>query len=132
MGNSVEDGLLWLVTQIEEWILLFDNADDTNINLFGFFPKCTHGNIIITSRNPQLAAHGPMSHSKIVDMDEANAIDLLLVRAGKKKTVETTGKASEIVKVLYLQAVGTGTHLCSGTFMSTSCNCSSRCLHLKV
>ncbi|KAJ7839930.1 FabD/lysophospholipase-like protein [Mycena olivaceomarginata] len=126
MGNSLEDGLLWLVTQIEEWILLFDNADDTNINLFGFFPKCTHGNIIITSRNPQLAAHGPMSHSKVGDMDEANAIDLLLLRAAKEKTVETAGKASEIVKELFCLPLAI---VQAGAYIS-KCNCLHRYLSI--
>ncbi|KAJ7795739.1 hypothetical protein B0H13DRAFT_1675084, partial [Mycena leptocephala] len=65
---SSEDGLLWLISQREEWMLLFDNADDPSIDLFHFFPKCTHGNIIITSRNPQLAVHGPRSHSRVGDM----------------------------------------------------------------
>ncbi|KAJ7798552.1 hypothetical protein B0H14DRAFT_32821 [Mycena olivaceomarginata] len=99
-GQTSEDALLWLVKQVEEWMLLFDNADDTNINLFPFFPRCTHGNIIITSRNPQLAAHGPMSHSKVGDIDEADAIDLLLLTAAEEKTPETAAKASEIVKEL--------------------------------
>ncbi|KAJ7347979.1 FabD/lysophospholipase-like protein [Mycena albidolilacea] len=98
IGNSLQDALLWLTTQIEEWILLFDSADDTNINLFPFFPRCTHGNIIITSRSPQLATNGPMSHWKVGDMDEANAIDLLLLRATKEHTTETAEKAAEIVK----------------------------------
>ncbi|KAJ7357959.1 hypothetical protein DFH08DRAFT_1042560, partial [Mycena albidolilacea] len=49
IGNSLQDALLWLITSTEEWMLLFDNADDPNINLFPFFPQCTHGNIIITS-----------------------------------------------------------------------------------
>ncbi|KAJ7357900.1 hypothetical protein DFH08DRAFT_437176 [Mycena albidolilacea] len=100
IGNSLQDTLLWLGSQIEEWMLLFDNADDTSINLFPFFPRCTHGNVIITSRNPQLVAYGAMSHSKVGDMDEANAIDLLLLRAAKEKTPETAAKASEIVKEL--------------------------------
>ncbi|KAJ7840938.1 putative kinesin [Mycena olivaceomarginata] len=100
MGKTSEDGTLWLISQVEEWMLLFDNADDPNINLFPFFPRCTHGNIIITSRNPELAGHGPQSYSKVGDMDETNAIDLLLLRAMKKKTIETTQQASEIVKEL--------------------------------
>jgi hypothetical protein len=104
IGNSLQDVLLWLVTQIEEWMLLFDNADDANLNLFPFFPRCTHGNIIITSCNSQLAVHGPMLHSKVGDMDETNSIDLLLLRAAKENTVETAEKAAEIVKVFYLQA----------------------------
>ncbi|KAJ7827150.1 hypothetical protein B0H14DRAFT_3144712 [Mycena olivaceomarginata] len=101
IGNSLQDALLWLTTQIEEWMLLFDNADDPKIDLFPFFPRCTHGNIIITSRNPRMTVHGPTSHSKVGDMDEADAIDLLLLRAAKEKTVETAEKAAEIVKELW-------------------------------
>ncbi|KAF7333399.1 FabD/lysophospholipase-like protein [Mycena venus] len=100
VGNTSEDALQWLISQVEEWMLLFDNADDPSLDLFPFFPKCTHGNIIITSRNPQLAEHGPKSHSRVGDMDETDAIDLLLLRAVKEKTVETTQLASEIVKEL--------------------------------
>ncbi|KAF8218156.1 hypothetical protein K438DRAFT_1462197, partial [Mycena galopus ATCC 62051] len=83
-----------------EWLLLFDNADDPNIDLFPFFPRCTHGNIIITSRNPELVVHGPRSYSKIGDMDENSAIDLLLMRAARDKTAENMKMASEIVKEL--------------------------------
>ncbi|KAJ7888007.1 hypothetical protein B0H13DRAFT_2277447 [Mycena leptocephala] len=100
IGTSSEDGLLWLISQREEWILLFDNADNPSINLFNFFPKCTHGNIIITSRNPQLAVHGPRSHSRVGDMNETDAIDLLLLSAVKEKTIESAQSASEIVKEL--------------------------------
>ncbi|KAJ7810868.1 hypothetical protein B0H14DRAFT_2459902 [Mycena olivaceomarginata] len=100
IGITFEEVSLWLASQIEEWILLFDNADDPAIDLFHFFPKCTHGNIIITSRNPQLVTHAPRSHSKVGDMDETNAIDLLLLRAVQEKTMETTERASKIVKEL--------------------------------
>ncbi|KAJ7857870.1 acyl transferase/acyl hydrolase/lysophospholipase [Mycena leptocephala] len=100
VGKSSEDGLLWLITQRDEWILLFDDADNPSIDLFHFFPKCTHGNIIITSRNPQLAVHGPRSHSKVRDMNETDAIDLLLLSAVQEKPIESTQSASEIVKKL--------------------------------
>ncbi|KAJ7809310.1 hypothetical protein B0H13DRAFT_2479113 [Mycena leptocephala] len=98
IGKNSEDGLLWLISQREEWMLLFDNADDLSIDLFHFFPRCTHGNIIITSRNPQLAVHGPRSHSRVGDMDKSDAIDLLLLSAAKEKTIESTQSASEIVE----------------------------------
>ncbi|KAJ7819663.1 hypothetical protein B0H13DRAFT_2292150 [Mycena leptocephala] len=100
IGTSSEDGLLWLISQREEWMLLFDNADNPSIDLFDFFPKCTHGNIIITSQNPQLAVHGPRSHSRVGDMNETDAIDLLLLSAVKEKNIENTQNASEIVKEL--------------------------------
>jgi hypothetical protein len=134
IGNSFQDALSWLVTQIKEWMLLFDNADDTSINLFPFFPRCMHGNIIITSRNPQLIAHGPRSHSKVGSMEETDAIELLLLSAAEDNTVETAERASEIVKVFYLYALGCkcSDQICLGTMLSAPCNHSSRCLHFKI
>ncbi|KAJ6499503.1 hypothetical protein DFH09DRAFT_1289964 [Mycena vulgaris] len=98
IGKTSEDASLWLISQIEEWMLFFDNADDPNIDLFHFFPRCTHGNIIITSRNRELAVHAPRSHSRVADMDETDAIDLLLLRAVKEKTIETTQRASKLLR----------------------------------
>ncbi|KAF8182168.1 hypothetical protein K438DRAFT_1920268 [Mycena galopus ATCC 62051] len=56
IGDSPQDGLLWLTSKVEEWLLVFDNADNPNINLNDFLPQSNHGNIIITSRNPGLHA----------------------------------------------------------------------------
>ncbi|KAF8176817.1 hypothetical protein K438DRAFT_1681728 [Mycena galopus ATCC 62051] len=100
IGQTAKDASLWLISQTEEWMLLFDNADDPSIDLFPFLPRCTHGNIIITSRNPDLASYGAQSYAKVGDMNETDAIDLLLVRAVKDKTVENTEVALEIVKEL--------------------------------
>ncbi|KAJ7836483.1 hypothetical protein B0H14DRAFT_2589699 [Mycena olivaceomarginata] len=84
IGKSSEDGSLWLISHVEEWMLLFDNADNPNLNLSLF----------------SLDAHMETLSSPLGDMDETNAIDLLLLRAVKKKTIETTRQASEIVKEL--------------------------------
>ncbi|KAJ7721996.1 hypothetical protein B0H16DRAFT_1666273 [Mycena metata] len=54
IGNSSQDALKWLANQHETWLLFIDNADDPNINLHNFMPRCNHGNIVITSRNPGL------------------------------------------------------------------------------
>ncbi|KAJ7794120.1 hypothetical protein B0H13DRAFT_2298720 [Mycena leptocephala] len=78
-GDSQRDGLLWLTSKVEEWLLFFDNADDPSIDLNDFIPQCTHGNIIITSRNPGL--HG-----------------LLLESAAQEVTIGTEQIAREIVK----------------------------------
>ncbi|KAJ7627223.1 hypothetical protein FB45DRAFT_58845 [Roridomyces roridus] len=99
-GKTAEDGKNWLISHIEEWVLVFDNADDPSIDLFPFFPKCTHGNIIITSRNPLLATHGPKSTSRVGYLDKTSAMQLLLQRAGKEETTNSISAASEIVKTL--------------------------------
>ncbi|KAF7341073.1 TPR-like protein [Mycena sanguinolenta] len=99
-GDSQQDGLQWLTSKVEEWIILFDNADDPSINLHDFIPECDHGNIIITSRNPALSLHAG-SLSLVGDMEEADATALLLKSAGQKATVCTKQIAAEIVKTLY-------------------------------
>ncbi|KAJ7714723.1 hypothetical protein B0H16DRAFT_519357 [Mycena metata] len=71
VGDSAQDALRWLQSNPNKWLLLFDNADDPNINLNDFLPKCSHGNIIITSRNPELRKYG--AHTSVSEMEEADA-----------------------------------------------------------
>ncbi|KAJ6511125.1 P-loop containing nucleoside triphosphate hydrolase protein [Mycena sanguinolenta] len=97
-GNSWQDILFWLASRHEEWLLFFDNADDPQINLNQFFPKCGHGNIIITSRNPNLRVYG--GHSHVSDMEESDAVALLLKSAQYATSATNETLATEIVKVL--------------------------------
>ncbi|KAF7328281.1 hypothetical protein MSAN_02488700 [Mycena sanguinolenta] len=99
-GDSQQDGLLWLTINIQEWLLVFDNADDPSIDLQDFIPECDHGNIIITSRNPGLRVHTG-SDSLVSDIEERDAIALLLNSAAQKVTAGTENIASEIVKALF-------------------------------
>ncbi|KAJ7651117.1 P-loop containing nucleoside triphosphate hydrolase protein, partial [Roridomyces roridus] len=88
-GKTAEAGRQWLISKARKWTLLFDNADNPKLKLWPFFPQCTHGNIIITSRNPQLAAlASPDAHSQVGDLDGEDAASLLLARAVKKHTDE--------------------------------------------
>ncbi|KAJ6471935.1 P-loop containing nucleoside triphosphate hydrolase protein [Mycena sanguinolenta] len=98
-GNSMQDALSWLLNNNGEWLLFFDNADDPNINLNQFFPKCTHGNIVITSRNPNLRAYG--AHSQVSDMDKADAMELLLKSAHQEASEPNKLLAMGIVKALW-------------------------------
>ncbi|KAF7362774.1 FabD/lysophospholipase-like protein [Mycena venus] len=99
-GDSPQDGLLWLTSNIEEWLLFFDNADDPSINLNDFIPQCNHGNIIITTRNPRLRVYAG-SHSHVSDMEVEDAVALLLKSAAKEATTSTEQTATEIVKALH-------------------------------
>ncbi|KAJ7752691.1 P-loop containing nucleoside triphosphate hydrolase protein [Mycena metata] len=99
VGNSAQDALMWLQSNHNNWLLFFDNADDPKINLNDFLPKCNHGNIIITSRNPELRSYG--AHTLVSDMEEADAITLLLRRANKESSEENLKLATGIVKELY-------------------------------
>ncbi|KAJ7657078.1 P-loop containing nucleoside triphosphate hydrolase protein [Mycena rosella] len=100
VGSTADDALRWLSTQPAEWLLLFDNADDPNINLQMFFPACTHGNILITSRNPGLRVYTG-AHSLVSDMEELDAVELLLTSAGEDFTSGNRIIAADIVKALW-------------------------------
>ncbi|KAJ7348706.1 hypothetical protein DFH08DRAFT_779090 [Mycena albidolilacea] len=99
-GDSLQDGLLWLSSRVEEWLLVFDSTDDPSININDFIPRCNHRNIIITSRNPGLHVYG--SHSPASDMEEEDAVALLLKSAAQAATTGTMLTATEIVKLHYL------------------------------
>ncbi|KAJ6564783.1 P-loop containing nucleoside triphosphate hydrolase protein [Mycena capillaripes] len=98
-GNSSQEALQWLATKHEDWLLFFDNADDPKLNLNDLLPHCGHGNIIITSRNPELRGYGG-SYTLVTDMDEDEAVAVLLQGGGCNVSPANTGIAAEIVKVL--------------------------------
>ncbi|KAJ7099176.1 hypothetical protein C8R44DRAFT_583924, partial [Mycena epipterygia] len=95
-----QDALQWLRSKQDEWLLFFDNADDPKINLNDYFPKCDHGNILITSRNPGLCVYAG-AYSLVSDMEEIDAVDLLLRSAVMDTTDDNRTIAGQIVKVLH-------------------------------
>ncbi|KAJ7081522.1 hypothetical protein C8R44DRAFT_862719 [Mycena epipterygia] len=100
VGESLKDALQWLQSKQEQWLMFFDNTDNPKINLNDYFPQCDHGNIIITSRNPGLVVYAS-SHSLVSDMEEIDAVDLLLRSAGQETTDNNKIAAVQIVKVLH-------------------------------
>ncbi|KAF7368053.1 FabD/lysophospholipase-like protein [Mycena sanguinolenta] len=117
-GDSLQEGLLWLTSQVEEWLLVFDNADDPRIDLQEFIPECDHGNIIITSRNPGLSVHAG-SESLVSDMEEQDAVALLLQSAAQPITAATQQIAAKIVKALFYLPLAI---MQAGAFISKSRN----------
>ncbi|KAJ7278411.1 hypothetical protein C8J57DRAFT_1465521 [Mycena rebaudengoi] len=101
IGTEDVDVSRWLASRKAEWLLIFDNADDPSINLAHYFPQSSSGNILITSRNPKLHVHAPDAHHHISDMEEEDAVQLLLASAVESHTTETETLAAEIVKVLH-------------------------------
>ncbi|KAF7369582.1 Nephrocystin-3 [Mycena venus] len=99
-GDFQQDGLLWLTSRVEKWLLVFDNTDVSSKDMNDFIPQCNHGNIIITSQNPGLCAYAG-AHSLVSDMEENDAVALLLKSAAQEATVGTEQSAKEIVKALH-------------------------------
>ncbi|KAJ7463217.1 P-loop containing nucleoside triphosphate hydrolase protein [Mycena latifolia] len=121
VGESSKDALQWLKSKKDEWLLLFDNADDPKINLNNFFPQCNHGNILITSRNPGLCIYAG-AHCMVSDMEAVDAIELLLRSAAQDTTDDSTGTAAQIVKVLHYLPLAI---IQAGAFIAKSGNLAS-------
>jgi hypothetical protein len=132
VGDSPQDALRWLGATDTPWLLFFDSADDPKINLNQFFPKCTHGNIVITSRNPALRVHAGSSQL-VSDMEEEDAVELLLKSAQQDVTSTNKDIAAEIVKVgsSVIYSWHKSNHFV-GVVLSSPSNHSSRCIHCKV
>jgi hypothetical protein len=104
-GDSAEDALRWLSKLIEEWLLFFDNADDTKLNLLKFFPLSSYGNIIVTSRNGETRIYAPdqRSESKISRLTPDDAINLLFrtARVTPDQSGQSRKSAENIVEVYF-------------------------------
>jgi hypothetical protein len=104
-GDSAQDALAWFSRQHEEWLLLFNNADDTKLNLHNYIPHCSHGNILITSRNQDTCIYAPSleSNCKVSNLMPDDAKCLLLAIASWRENHsndETERLATAIVKVI--------------------------------
>ncbi|KAJ7433398.1 hypothetical protein FB451DRAFT_327716 [Mycena latifolia] len=116
-GNSSKDALQWLTSK-QDWLIFFDNADDPNINLNEYLPQCSYGNIVITSRNPGLCVYAG-THSVVSDMEEPDAVNLLLRSAAQDTTDDKKDTAAHIVKVLHYLPLAI---VQAGAFISKSGN----------
>ncbi|KAF2222912.1 hypothetical protein BDZ85DRAFT_198719 [Elsinoe ampelina] len=73
----------------EKWLLILDNADDTDQDMSQFLPTSSQGAVILTTRNPECFDHASDAESKIEldTLTDADAEELLLVTAGKMSRV---------------------------------------------
>ncbi|KAJ7292146.1 hypothetical protein C8J57DRAFT_1458652 [Mycena rebaudengoi] len=104
VGGSAEASLHWLASKQEEWLLLFDNADDVQLDISKFFPHCTFGNILITTRNQELCIHASAG-SRVSDMEAEDAKDLLLQLAYQDRSDKQEKLSSEVQEKLAVAIV---------------------------
>ena len=119
-GKTAENALRWLAGQRHNWLLLFDNADDPAINLQQFFPACSHGNIIVTSRNPACRVYAaPDAHFNVSDMDAEDAIELLLKMSRARNSPANRQWAASICQELGHLALAIAQ---AGAYVARSCS----------
>ena len=100
--DSVESVLQWISGIQEEWLIVFDNADDPPVHVVeGFIPPGNRGNILITSRNRSMGSL--ISFENIIEineMEETDAITLLLKASYLDASAEHIETAKNIVAEL--------------------------------
>ena len=106
----MEASLRWLTSQTDQnWLLVFDNADNVDLKLKQYFPSCSSGNILITTRNRELRHYtAEDADADVKDMDLEDAKALLLVQARAKRSDENIALAETIVKVVIFAVFNRG------------------------
>lgn len=96
---SIDATLHWLADQRKKnWLLVFNNADDTTLNLGQFFPQSKFGNILVTTRNQELLDLSTSSE-RVAEMNQGDAIKLLMNLSKADQTNENEALVAQIVQV---------------------------------
>jgi len=99
--QSVDASLRWLASQTDRnWLLVFDNADNVDLKLKQYFPSCSSGNILITTRNRELRHYTAKdADAEVKGMDLEDAKNLLLHQSRAENNGENQALAETIVQV---------------------------------
>ena len=97
--KRVEDISHYLESRKTEWLL----ADDTSVPVRKHFPNCTHGNILITTRNPYILGYFPNQLSEqaiAVGSMPREDVQALITNTGRLNATEVEEEqVEEIMKV---------------------------------
>ncbi|RDW64991.1 hypothetical protein BP6252_10642 [Coleophoma cylindrospora] len=99
---TYEGARRWFANSTEPWLLILDNADDTEIDYSRYFPTGNFGSILITSRNNRCAIYETVGAQEFERLGEDDSITLLLKSSATKKSdwLRYKEPAREIVKIL--------------------------------
>ncbi|KAF8598773.1 hypothetical protein BDV93DRAFT_324215 [Ceratobasidium sp. AG-I] len=99
-GETKEAALAWLESQQERWLLVLNNADDPKLNLQQFFPKCKHGDILVTTRNQEMRTHALKrgSFCRVAGMLPKDALVLMRTIAGVEEKEDTASISTTLVE----------------------------------
>ncbi|KAF9058665.1 hypothetical protein BDP27DRAFT_1343148 [Rhodocollybia butyracea] len=121
VGDHIKDICNFLARTEQDWMCIFDSADDEQLYLKDYLPICAHGNIIITSRLVRTSEmDSPGCHIGFFDLNKEDAIELLLKHAHEESHEENQNVASAIVETLGCQALAVST---AGAYIYTNATC---------
>ncbi|EXJ96108.1 hypothetical protein A1O1_01234 [Capronia coronata CBS 617.96] len=77
-GSTPPSAVHWLSTCLKPWLLVFDNADELDMDISRYFPPGGNGHIMVTTRNPGANVYATVGCMRLSGMDPEEAITLLL------------------------------------------------------
>lgn len=99
-SGSYQDALTWLATTFKNWLLILDNADDPSVRLFGYIPKCSHGDVIVTTRNSNHRSLAPYSSYHLDALSVEDSTKLILAISSNEETEVNRALARQIAEEL--------------------------------
>ncbi|KAE9407215.1 TPR-like protein [Gymnopus androsaceus JB14] len=121
IGKDVKAVRDFLGRRNENWLCIFDNADDKQVILKKYIPRCSHGNVIVTSRLKEiLQIASPGCHIDLRDLDRDDAVELLLKHSGQRRSKENQDLAAQIVDAFGYHALAIST---AGAYIAITPTC---------
>ena len=105
--ESLEGVMMWLQNSQHTWLLILDNADNSDLDMAQFLPAGRNGSILITTRLPECAKLQTVGNDHYEKLNEEAAIDLLLKASNIELSTrnEHEGHARAIVELLGCHAL---------------------------
>jgi len=121
-GKQTTRSVLQQISLRSRWLLVYDNADGHYSVVERFLPPINGGNVLITSRNPELRRITSNKNSmEVVGMTEEEAVSLLLESA---MLDGTSGQIISMVRKLVSKLGGIPLALDQAGAYMQSCGCS--------
>ncbi|KAE9382837.1 hypothetical protein BT96DRAFT_162257, partial [Gymnopus androsaceus JB14] len=114
----------------ENWLCIFDNADDKQVILKHYIPSCNHGSVIVTSRLKEtLQIASPECHIDLSDLKREDAVELLLKHSHDERSDKNQDLAARIVDAFGCHALAVST---AGAYIGVTptCNLENYLRHL--
>ncbi|KAE9399673.1 TPR-like protein [Gymnopus androsaceus JB14] len=130
VGEEVKNVRDFLGKRKENWLCIFDNADDKQVILKDYIPSCNHGNVIVTSRLKEtLQMASPECHIDLSDLKREDAVELLLKHSHDENSKKNRNLAARIVDAFGCHALAVST---AGAYIGVTptCNLGNYLTHL--
>ncbi|KAA6409764.1 MAG: kinesin light chain 1 [Lasallia pustulata] len=79
--KTVDEARQLFANTTESWLLILDNADNTEIDYQEYIPSGTCGTVVITSRNPDCHRYSTVGAETLACLDITDSVELLLKAA---------------------------------------------------